>query len=75
MQMTEMADVIRDATDEVVGLRQDVANLIVAGEKALGALMEIDGGDPSDETGWHDPLALDAWMALTVAIGIAKGRN
>jgi hypothetical protein len=71
----EMADVIRDATDEVVGLKEDVANLVAAGEKALMALLELDGGDPTDETGWHDPLALDAWMALTVAIGIAKGRQ
>ena len=73
--MTGISEMVADATDEVIGLRQDVANLIVAGEKAIRALIELDGGDPANETGWHDDMARDAWMALTLAIGIARGRN
>ena len=73
--MTGISEMVADATDEVVGLKQDVANLIAACEQARVALICLDGGDPAEETGWDDDMARDAWMALTVAIGIARGRT
>ena len=73
--MTGISEMVADATDEVVGLKEDVANLVAAGEKARIALLCLDGGDPANETGWDDDMARDAWMALTVAIGIARGRT
>lgn len=72
--VNEMADVVRYANEEIEALQQDIANLIAAGEQAMRALIELDGGDPTDETGWDDDLAYQAWRALTVAIAIAKGR-
>ena len=73
--MTGISEMVADATDEVIELRRDIANLIAAGEQAMRALLELDGGDPANETGWDDDMARNAWMALTVAIGIAKGRT
>lgn len=73
--MQNLGQIVRCANDEIEALQQDIANLIAAGEQAMRALIELDGGDPTNETGWDDELALQAWRALTVAIAIAKGRG
>lgn len=80
--VNEMADFVRDATAEVEALQLQlfhadaaIATLIAAGEQAMRALIELDGGDPTDDTGWADDQAWQAWRALTVAIAIGQGRT
>lgn len=68
-------EILREATGEAwapaTQREPGTAAMLAALERAADIIKQMDGGDPSEETGWASQEALDAWLIVRAAIDSA----